>query len=94
MVDEKIFELIYEASKSREKLKLLEEALKKLSPGEARTCRLLAKSISYIRNRTGNDVKETMEVLERVIDERIADGFDEALLEFYRWLVKIDNGLK
>lgn len=94
MVNEELFELIYEASKSKERSKLLEEALKGLPPEEALTYKLLAKSIAYIRNRTDNDVKETKEVLERVIDERVADDFDKALLKFYRWLVKTDNGVR
>lgn len=88
---EKLYRLILEASKSKEAMERLEASLTLLPPEEAMAYRLAAKSLAnMIKNR--ESVKKAKEVLTSVIDERVSDEFDKALLDFFRWLPEEEVG--
>ena len=86
-----IYRLIVEASKSRDAMKRLEATLTLLPKEEAMAYRLAAKGLANMAKK-GMSVKRVREVLESVIDERVADDFDKAFLDFFRWLSEEEVG--
>ncbi len=88
---EKLYRLILEASRSKDAMKRLEASLTLLPAEEAMAYRLAAKSLANMI-RKGESVKKAKEVLISVIDERVSDEFDKALLDFFKWLPEEEVG--
>ena len=88
---EKLYRLILEASRSKEAMKRLEVSLTLLPMEEAMAYRLAAKSLANMVKK-GESVKKAKEVLTAVIDERVSDEFDRALLDFFKWLPEEEVG--
>jgi len=88
---EKLYRLILEASRSKEAMKRLEASLTLLPMEEAMAYRLLAKSLANMAKK-GESIRKAKEVLMAVIDERVSDDFDRALLDFFRWLPEEEMG--
>lgn len=82
---EELYRLILEASRSKEAMKRLEASLTLLPMEEAMAYRLAAKSLANMIKK-GESIKKVKEVLTAVIDRRVSDEFDKAILDFFRWL--------
>lgn len=82
---EEIYRLILEASRSKEAMERLEGKLALLPEKEAMAYRLLAKGLGSIVKR-GESLRKVKEVLMSVMDRRVLDEFDKAILDFFTWL--------